>query len=254
MVQDTQQEVIAFLRRPESYGLDGGAVEIVETHCSVVFLAGDRAYKLKRAVKYTYLDFSTPALRQVACAAELALNQRTAPQLYLEIKAICRRRDGTVGWDGEGAPLDWVVVMRGFDQEQLLDRIAEAGELSAPLMLSLAAHITEFHARAEPCPEQGGGVVMAEVAETNIRILRDCRSAGFPVAQIDELHERIRDELAVPRHDSTSAVAGARCGAVMATCICATSVSSTGGRCCSTASNSPRRSPASMCCTTWLSC
>src|SRR5437660_9502513 len=138
--QYPQQEVIAFLRRPASYGLDDAPVEVVETHCSAVFLAGERAYKLKRAVKYPYLDFSTPARRQAACHAELALNRRTAPQLYLEVKAIGRRPDGTAGWDGEGTPLDWVVVMRRFDQTQLLDRIAAAGELSAPLMLALAAH------------------------------------------------------------------------------------------------------------------
>src|SRR5580704_1257613 len=66
---DAQQDVIAFLRHPASYGLDDGVVEVVETHCSMVFLAGDRAYKLKRAVKYPYLDFSTPALRQAGCTA-----------------------------------------------------------------------------------------------------------------------------------------------------------------------------------------
>jgi aminoglycoside phosphotransferase family enzyme len=206
-VQDTQDEVIAFLRRPASYGLDRSAVEIVETHCSVVFLAGDRAYKLKRAVKYPYLDFSTPERRQAACEAELALNRRTAPELYLEVKAIGRRPDGMVGWDGEGAPLDWVVVMRRFDQRRLLDQIAEAGKLSAPLMLALAAHIAEFHADAEPCPQHGGAAAMAEVAQTNIGILRDCRSAGFAAAEIDKLHERIHEELAraAPRLDQRRA-------------------------------------------------
>ena len=79
-VQDTQAEVIAFLRRPASYGLAESVVETVETHISIVFLAGDYAYKLKRAVKYPYLDFSTPDLRRTACEAELALNRRTAPQ------------------------------------------------------------------------------------------------------------------------------------------------------------------------------
>ncbi len=86
--------------------------------------------------------------------------------------------------------------MRRFDQELLLDRIAEAGKLSAPLLLALAAHIAEFHDHAEPCPQQGGAAAMIEVAATNIGILRDCRSAGFPAQPIDALHERIRGELA----------------------------------------------------------
>ena len=167
----------------------------------------DRAYKLKRAVKYPYLDFSTPKRRHVACEAELALNRRTAPQLYLEVRAIGRRLDGTVGWEGEGAPFDWVVVMRRFDQNRLLDHIAETGELSAPLMLALAAHIAEFHANAEPCPEHGGTAEMAELAETNIRILRACRSAGFAAAQIDALDAQIRAGLAYagPRLDQRRA-------------------------------------------------
>src|SRR5947209_18756604 len=123
-VQDTQDEIIAFLRRPASYGLAESVVETVETHISIVFLAGACAYKLKRAVKYPYLDFSTPELRRAACEAELTLNRRTAPELYLEVRAIGRLSDGTVGWGGDGAPLDWVVVMRRFAQEQLLDAVA----------------------------------------------------------------------------------------------------------------------------------
>src|SRR4051794_12641479 len=193
---DAQDQVIAFLRRPASHGLVEGTIETVETHISIVFLAGAYAYKLKRAVKYPYLDFSTAEFRRAACEAELTLNRRTAPQLYLEVRAIGRRPDGTVGWGGDGAPLDWVVVMRRFEQRQLLDEVARAGGLSAPLMLDLAARIAGFHREAEPRPDHGGGAVMAEVAETNLRILRERRSAGFAEAEIDALHERIRQELA----------------------------------------------------------
>jgi aminoglycoside phosphotransferase family enzyme len=76
---DAQRDVIAFLADPSSYPPGAGPVEIIETHASIVFLAGKRAYKLKRAVKYPYLDFSTAARRRAACAAELNLNRRTAP-------------------------------------------------------------------------------------------------------------------------------------------------------------------------------
>jgi aminoglycoside phosphotransferase family enzyme/predicted kinase len=195
-VQDSQDEVIAFLCRPVSYGLAEGTVETVETHISIVFLAGENAYKLKRAVKYPYLDFSTPDLRQAACEAELTLNRRTAPQLYLEVRAIGRLADGTIGWGDGGTALDWVVVMRRFEQHRLLDRMARAGGLSAPLMLDLAAQIAAFHCEAEARPDRGGGAVMAEVARTNIGILRDRRSAGFPAARIDVLAARLHEELA----------------------------------------------------------
>ncbi len=191
-----QDEVISFLRRPESYALDDNAeVETAETHISIVFLAGARAYKLKRAVKFLYLDFSTPEARHAACEAEVALNRRTAPQLYLEVREISCRSDGSIGWGGDGAPLDWVVVMRRFAQDQLLDPVARAGGLSTPVIFELAAHIAEFHDKAEPRPDHGGAAVMQEVAATNLRILRDRRAAGFDAAQIDAFEARIEEEL-----------------------------------------------------------
>ena len=75
--------MIAFLSRPDTYGRAILAVDRVETHISIVFLTGDRAYKLKRAVRFPYLDFSTPALRAAACEAEVALNRRTAPDVMV---------------------------------------------------------------------------------------------------------------------------------------------------------------------------
>src|SRR5919107_1720394 len=109
-MEDEQREVVAFLRDSESYPPAAAPVEIpvevVETHASLVFLAGAYAYKLKRAVKYAYLDFSTLALRLAACSAELRLNRRTAPSLYLEVRAISRGEDGHLRWGREGRPED----------------------------------------------------------------------------------------------------------------------------------------------------
>ena len=84
-MDDAQRDVVAFLRDPSSYPPGTGPVDTIETHASIVFLAGKRAYKLKRAIKYPYLDFSTIARRRAACTAELMLNRRTAPLLYLEV-------------------------------------------------------------------------------------------------------------------------------------------------------------------------
>ena len=79
MIAADQSEVIAFLADPATHG--GQAVERIDTHGAVVFLAGARAYKLKRAVAFDYMDFSTLALRDAATAAELRVNRRTAPDL-----------------------------------------------------------------------------------------------------------------------------------------------------------------------------
>jgi len=199
-MDDAQPDVVAFLRDPSSYPPGAGPIDTVETHASIVFLAGTRAYKLKRAVKYPYLDFSTVARRGAACTAELMLNRRTAPQLYLEVRAISRGPDGTVIWgrpeeDLKADPLDFVVVMQRFDQEALLEHVARAGGLSSSLLYALTAHIVAFHEEAEQRLDRGGTAAMAEVSRTNIRVLRDCRAAGFDPAQIGRLENRLNGEL-----------------------------------------------------------
>ena len=95
---DDQRDVIDFLSTASSYDPGVDRVDVVETHVSLVFLAGDRAYKLKRAVKYPYLDFSTVERRRVACQAELELNRRTAPELYLEVRPVVRTPNGGIGF------------------------------------------------------------------------------------------------------------------------------------------------------------
>jgi uncharacterized protein len=200
-MDDAQREVVAFLRDPSSYPPGAGPVDIIETHASLVFLAGKYAYKLKRAVKYPYLDFSTAALRLAACTAELKLNRRTAPHLYLEVRAISRHPDGGLAWrrpEGDQArePLDFVVVMRRFAQDDLLDKVAQHGRLSAPLLYALTAHIAAFHDKAEKRPRHGGAAAMAALIATNIQCLRDCRAAGFSAAQIDRVDSRLQSEAA----------------------------------------------------------
>lgn len=167
-----QREVIAFLSRPEAYRQAGGRVERIDTHGAVVFLVGDRAYKLKRAVHFSYLDYSTVERRRVFCEAELALNRRTAPDLYLEVAPVTRGTDGRLAIGGPGQPVDWLVVMRRFDQAGLLDRMAEAGRLDRRLVLALADRIVAFHRGAEPTPEFGGSAGTRAVLDSDIANLR----------------------------------------------------------------------------------
>jgi aminoglycoside phosphotransferase family enzyme/predicted kinase len=194
MMED-QRDVIAFLSEPSSYGPAIERVDLIETHVSLVFLAGDRAYKLKRAVKYPYLDFSTPEERRRACEAELALNRRTAPTLYLEVRALGRMPDGKIGFAGNDPVIDWVVVMRRFEQSSLFDALAQTGGLSAPLMHELARHIADFHAMAERRYDYGGAAALTAIAETNYRCLMEARHAGFSRERIDEIREASSERL-----------------------------------------------------------
>jgi len=167
MLIDDQRAVIEFLSSPATHG--GAAVERVDTHASVVFLAGDRAWKLKRAVRYDYLDFSTPARRKAMCEAELRINRRTAADIYLGVAPVTRSEDGRLSIGGEGTVLDWLVEMRRFDQDQLLDRLAAKGTLTVALARQLAVSIARFHAIAEPRHDHGGRAGMSWVVEGNAK-------------------------------------------------------------------------------------
>lgn len=153
---DDQREVVQFLGDGASYGMPGAAVERIDTHISIIFLVGERAYKLKHAVRFSYLDYSTVALREKFCRAELDLNVRTAPTLYLRLRAVTRAADGGLAFDGSGQVLDWVLEMRRFAQSELFDRLAEQRKLTARLMRELTDVIADFHAAAEPVSQRGG--------------------------------------------------------------------------------------------------
>ena len=193
---DDQRDVIGFLSTPSSYGAAVERVDIIQTHVSLIFLAGDRAYKLKRAIKFPYLDFSSAEQRRIACKAELALNRRTAPDLYLEVRALTRTANGGVGFGTEGRVVDWIVVMRRFDQTALFDELAKTNRLNASLMTELADHIAAFHQAAEPRPDHGGAAALAAVVETNHCCLMAARDAGFASARIVEIRERSLEQLA----------------------------------------------------------
>src|SRR5260370_37569991 len=97
---DCQSGVLAILANPETDG--GAAVRRIDTHSAAVFLAGDRAFKVKRAVRYSYLDFATLAQRRAACAAELEINRAFAPGLYLRVIPITREPNGALRLGGRG--------------------------------------------------------------------------------------------------------------------------------------------------------
>lgn len=195
MAEDDQIETIALLGDPDTH--DGQAVERVETHASHVFLAGDRAYKLKRALRYSYLDYSTRPLRQAACERELELNRRFAPGLYLGVKAVTRETDGTLTLGGQGRPVDWVLEMRRFSNADLFDQMAQSGRLTPDLMARLAARIADVHHAAPIVHDMGGEAGIAEAIETTRINLQPGDAFGLP--RIERWHAAALSTLAIQR-------------------------------------------------------
>src|SRR4029077_14043854 len=121
----SQEPVIEFLSDPATHG--GAPVKRIDTHAAPVFLAGDRAFKIKRAVRFPFLDFSTLKLRRIACNAEIAVNRAFAPAIYRSVVPITREGSGQLAIGGKGDPVEWAVAMRRFDESQTLDHLAAAG-------------------------------------------------------------------------------------------------------------------------------
>ena len=166
---------------------NGAPVERIDTHASVVFLAGNRAFKLKRAVKFDYLDFSTLDLRKRFCEAELRINGRIAPALYRRVIPVVRTATGALALGGDGVPVEWIVEMVRFDQEALFDRMAAAGRLESNHMDLLAEEIASFHESCLVRCEFGGEAAIARVIEGNAAGFREFGRDTFSAAACDSL-------------------------------------------------------------------
>jgi aminoglycoside phosphotransferase family enzyme/predicted kinase len=148
-------ELIAGLSRPQAYPHPVESVEVRQTHLSVVFLAGDRAYKVKKPVDLGFADYTTLEKRRHFCDEEVRLNRRLAPAVYLGVVPVTSDDRGlTVG--GTGEAVEWVVEMiRLPDDARLRDRIAR-GEVTPAAVADLAARVADFHRRT------GGGGAAAK--------------------------------------------------------------------------------------------
>lgn len=190
------EQLVQVLMQPGVLPGSEGGVELIETHISWVFLAGEYAWKLKKPLDLGFLDFSTLERRRVACEDELRLNRRTLPAVYEAVVPVWRSaagfRVGTAGAetagkaaearvaDAQAAPIDYLVRMRRFDQAGLFSNLLAAGRLEASLFDRLARHVAEFHAAAA-------------VAQPGGRF-GDAAAVHAPVRQnFEQVRERIED-------------------------------------------------------------
>ncbi len=192
MTADDQARLVAWLGTPAAHG-GAGPVEHIETHISHVFLAGDHALKLKKAIRPAFLDYSTVEKRHAAALAELALNRRTAPGLYLDVVAV---REDAAGFHlgGHGRIVDWLVRMHRFDQADLFDRMARDGRLGATHVAALADATAQLHATAERRPDEGGAAGMHWHFTVPLDALEGMASCPVPKRALERMRGRLEAE------------------------------------------------------------
>jgi len=129
--------------------LEAAGFELIETHISWVFLGEAEVFKVKRSVDLGFLDFTTLEKRREACDAEVRLNRRLAPEVYIGVVPITVDAAGVHEIAGQGAVVEWAVHMRRLALESRADELLEADLLEPRHIDELAAHITRFHEEAQ---------------------------------------------------------------------------------------------------------
>lgn len=184
---ELQERVFAYLMNPDTHG--GVRVERIDTHAASVFLAGDHAYKIKRAVSYPYLDYSTLEKRKAACAKELEINRRFASGLYLKVIPITQEPGGQLVLGGGGKPIEWAVVMKRFDERKTLDHLAEDALITEELAEQLGRKVAELHAEAPAFPPDAWLKFLPKIIDDNDAALRQ-RAELFATADVDFLRNQ----------------------------------------------------------------
>src|SRR5262245_24900929 len=118
--------ILESLRNPTAYPVKTGAVELIQTHISWLFLTDTHVFKLKKPVNFGFLDFSTLELRHVFCQEELRLNRRLCPDIYEQVIEL-RESEAGASFAGEGKVIDYAVMMRRLPADRMLDRLIDDG-------------------------------------------------------------------------------------------------------------------------------
>ncbi len=185
--------LILALRDPARYpGAVVQQVDLIETHISWVLLAGEFAYKIKKPLKLAFLDFSTLALRKRYCEDELRLNRRYAPDIYLDVVAICTTPDGPTLDADDGTAVEYAVRMRRFDEAGRLDRLCARGALTAAHVSDLAATLVAFHATAAVAPADSRFGAPAQVLAPMLDNFDELAQLLTPADDEDAMQPRLR--------------------------------------------------------------
>jgi uncharacterized protein len=190
---DAQEGAIVLLAEPATHGVS--AVHRIDMHAASVFLAGERAFKIKRAVRFPFLDYSTLEKRKAACETELAVNRPFAADIYRRVVPITQEADGRLAIGGTGRPVEWAVEMRRFDENATLDRLAERQQIDVALADALGRAVAEAHAAAPIVEAEPWIAALADFIEQNDVELRE-QPQIFPASEVDALTRASRKAFA----------------------------------------------------------
>jgi aminoglycoside phosphotransferase family enzyme len=146
----TTSEKLRYLQQSSTYPDKPRGIDMVETHMSWVFLTDQYAYKLKKPVRYAFLDFSTLAARQRTCQEEVRLNRRLARDVYLGVVPLVRRSDATLELDASGRCVDWLVKMRRLPAEQMLDCALREKRVGMADVRKFSGFLADFYRHSQP--------------------------------------------------------------------------------------------------------
>ncbi|QEM68387.1 AAA family ATPase [Geobacter sp. FeAm09] len=149
-----QRNILKSLLKSSAYPEAADSVELIQTHVSWIFLAGDMAYKVKKPVDFGFLNFSTIDRRRFYCHEEVRLNSRLCPDIYLGVVEV-REAPGGAAFFGDGPVIDYAVKMKRLPAERMLDRLVARGEVTADDMRAVARVIAAFHLAAATSPAIG---------------------------------------------------------------------------------------------------
>ena len=184
-----QERVFAFLTDPATHP----QVHRIDTHAASVFLEDKRALKIKRAVRFPYLDYSTLAKRKAACEQEITINRRFAPQIYRRVIPITEDSQGSLSIDGEGTPVEFAIEMARFDESRTIDHLAETGPPASDLIDAIAEAIAASHLAAPPVTAGPWIQSIPGILVGNTTAFRT--ATCFPKRDIDELEAASRSAL-----------------------------------------------------------
>jgi len=164
----------------------GSGDEAIETHFAWVFLVGDRAWKLRKPVRRDPMDYGTLDARRRGSEAEVQLNRRLAPRVYLGIQPLTRTADGRLAIGGDGAMVDWLVQMRRLDRRRMLDEMLASGRATGHALGLVAGMLADFYRHEAPAVTDGKALAarLRAQADANHRVIATLDGAGAAALRI----------------------------------------------------------------------